>query len=106
MVAPINEVPYHDKFTVGNSTSSSQKVLDIVELSVNISSKIDRRVNTDNVAFFSKNCFNLIAETSDSRLSDRPAVDGRLVPLLDVHQIYSKIVIVTDFINRMYQRLF
>jgi hypothetical protein len=62
MVASVDEVPYHDELVIRNVSSFFKQIFNVVELSVNISSKIARRVDTDNVALFCQYGLDLIAE--------------------------------------------
>ena len=62
MIASVDEVTYHDELVVRNVTSFLEQIFDVVELPVDISGKIAWRVDTDDIALFCHNGFDLVAE--------------------------------------------
>ena len=61
MVASVDKITDKDEFVVRQITSFGEEVLDVVELTMNVSGEIYGGINTDDIAFFGQDSLDLVA---------------------------------------------
>lgn len=85
VVSSIDEVSDHDKLAVGDSSTFFEHLLNIVELSMNITCDFDWAIHWYDVWLLSEDASDHVAKLPDSWLCDGFAGPCLFEPMIDAH---------------------